>query len=61
VRRTRLARDVLHDRDGAFADERDPEPSRRAVREEVHARLSEFEADGRLVMSVEMLIAAGRA
>ena len=38
-----------------------PEPSRRAVREEVHARLSGFEFDGRLVMSVEMLIGAGRA
>jgi len=38
-----------------------PESSRRAVREEVHARLSEFEVDGRLVMSVEMLIAAGQA
>lgn len=38
-----------------------PESSRRAVREEVHARLSGFESDGRLVMSVEMLIAAGRA
>ena len=30
-----------------------PEPSRRAVREEVHARLSQFESNGRLVMSVE--------
>jgi SAM-dependent methyltransferase len=38
-----------------------PERSRRAVREEVRARLSEFESDGRLVMSAEMLIAAGRA
>jgi hypothetical protein len=38
-----------------------PESSRRAVREEVRARLSAFESDGRLVMSVEMLIAAGRA
>jgi ubiquinone/menaquinone biosynthesis C-methylase UbiE len=38
-----------------------PESSRRAVREEVHARLSEFEVDGRLFMSVEMLIAAGQA
>jgi SAM-dependent methyltransferase len=38
-----------------------PEPSRRAVREEVHARLSHFESNGRLVMSVEMLIGAGRA
>jgi hypothetical protein len=38
-----------------------PEPGRHAVREEVHARLSRFESGGRLVMSVEMLIAAGRA
>ena len=38
-----------------------PEPSRRAVREEVRARLSEFESNGRLAMSVEMLIASGRA
>ncbi len=38
-----------------------PEPSRRAVREEVQARLSGFKSNGRLVMSVEMLIAAGRA
>lgn len=38
-----------------------PDPGRRAVREEVHARLSKFESNGRLVMSVEMLIAAGRA
>jgi len=38
-----------------------PEPSRRAVREEVHARLAEFESRGRLVMKVEMLIAAGSA
>jgi ubiquinone/menaquinone biosynthesis C-methylase UbiE len=38
-----------------------PEASRHAVREEVQARLSGFESDGRLVMSVEMLIAAGRA
>ena len=38
-----------------------PEPSRRAVREEVQARLAEFESGGRLVMSVEMLIGAGRA
>lgn len=37
-----------------------PEPSRRAVRGEVQARLSEFESSGRLLMSVEMLIAAGR-
>jgi len=38
-----------------------PEPSRRAVRAEVHARLAEFESGGRLVMSVEMLIGAGCA
>jgi len=38
-----------------------PERSQRAVRDEVRARLSEFESDGRLVMSAEMLIAAGRA
>jgi len=38
-----------------------PESSRRAVREEVRARLAEFESGGRLVMSVEMLIGAGRA
>lgn len=38
-----------------------PEPSRRAVRAEVHARLAEFESDGHLVMSVEMLIADGCA
>lgn len=38
-----------------------PEASRRAVREEVQARLAEFESGGRLVMSVEMLIGAGRA
>jgi hypothetical protein len=38
-----------------------PESSRWAVREEVHARLAPFESNGRLVMSVEMLIGAGRA
>jgi ubiquinone/menaquinone biosynthesis C-methylase UbiE len=38
-----------------------PEPSRRAVRDEVHARLAAFESGGRLVMALEMLIAAGRA
>ena len=38
-----------------------PESSRRAVREEVQARLAAFESGGRLVMSVEMLIGAGRA
>jgi hypothetical protein len=38
-----------------------PASNRRAVREEVQARLAEFESDGRLVMSAEMLIGAGRA
>jgi hypothetical protein len=38
-----------------------PESSRRAVREEVHARLAAFESGGRLVMTVEMLIGSGRA
>ena len=38
-----------------------PESSRRAVREEVQARLAEFESNGQLVMSAEMLIGAGRA
>jgi SAM-dependent methyltransferase len=38
-----------------------PEPERRAVREEVHAALARFEANGRLEMSVEMLIGSGRA
>ncbi len=38
-----------------------PESNRRAVREEVEARLAAFESGGRLVMSVEMLIGAGRA
>jgi ubiquinone/menaquinone biosynthesis C-methylase UbiE len=38
-----------------------PEGARCAVREEVQARLSEFESHGRLVMSIEMLIAAGVA
>lgn len=38
-----------------------PAARRRAVREEVEARLAAFESDGRLVMSVEMLIGAGRA
>jgi hypothetical protein len=37
------------------------ESSRRAVREEVRAGLAEFEFDGRLVMTVEMLIGAGCA
>ena len=38
-----------------------PEPSRRAVREELRARLTQFESEGRLVMSAEMLIGSGRA
>ncbi len=38
-----------------------PEATRLAVRHEVKAGLSQFETDGRLAMSVEMLIGAGRA
>jgi ubiquinone/menaquinone biosynthesis C-methylase UbiE len=38
-----------------------PEAERRSVREEVKARLSKFESDGRLLLSVEMLIGSGRA
>jgi ubiquinone/menaquinone biosynthesis C-methylase UbiE len=38
-----------------------PDASRQAVREEVQARLAEFESSGRLVMSIEMLIGTGRA
>jgi ubiquinone/menaquinone biosynthesis C-methylase UbiE len=38
-----------------------PEATRRVVRQEVQARLSKFDSGGRLVMSVEMLIGAGRA
>ena len=38
-----------------------PEQERRAVREEVRAGLSPFEKNGRLEMSVEMLIGVGRA
>lgn len=38
-----------------------PEPSRRAVRAEVEARLSHFAVDGRLSMKAEMLIGVGRA
>ena len=34
---------------------------RRAVREEVRSRLSRFELDGKLRMTVEMLIGSGRA
>jgi SAM-dependent methyltransferase len=38
-----------------------PELSRHAVREQVRARLAQFEYQGRLVMSAEMLIGSGRA
>jgi hypothetical protein len=38
-----------------------PEPERRAVREEVHAALAPFESNGRMELSVEMLIGSGRA
>jgi ubiquinone/menaquinone biosynthesis C-methylase UbiE len=38
-----------------------PEQDRRAVREEVTARLARFASNGRLKMSVEMLIGRGRA
>jgi ubiquinone/menaquinone biosynthesis C-methylase UbiE len=38
-----------------------PASRRRAVREEVQTRLAAFESGGRLVMSLEMLIGAGRA
>jgi hypothetical protein len=34
---------------------------RRSVREEVRARFSQFESNGKLLMSVEMLIGRGRA
>ena len=37
------------------------EAQRRAVREEVKTQLSQFESNGKLVMSVEMLIGGGRA
>jgi SAM-dependent methyltransferase len=37
-----------------------PEPDRRAVRDEVRRRLAQFESEGRLVMSIEMLVATGR-
>jgi hypothetical protein len=33
----------------------------RSVREEMRTRLSQFESDGKLLMSVEMLIGRGRA
>lgn len=38
-----------------------PEPQRQAVRQEVRAGLAPFAVNGRLELSVEMLIAAGRA
>ena len=37
------------------------EPDRRSVREEVRERLSRFESNGQLFMSIEMLIGKGRA
>jgi ubiquinone/menaquinone biosynthesis C-methylase UbiE len=37
-----------------------PETDRRAVREEVKSRLSPFETNGHLIMSIEMLIGVGR-
>jgi len=38
-----------------------PEIDRREVREEVKSRLSPFESNGHLIMSIEMLIGVGRA
>jgi ubiquinone/menaquinone biosynthesis C-methylase UbiE len=38
-----------------------PNAARRAVRQEVNMKLAEFESGGRLRMSLEMLIASGRA
>jgi ubiquinone/menaquinone biosynthesis C-methylase UbiE len=38
-----------------------PDAARRAVRQEVSTKLAEFESAGRLRMSLEMLIASGRA
>jgi ubiquinone/menaquinone biosynthesis C-methylase UbiE len=38
-----------------------PDSTRRAVRDEVRSRLAGFESGGRVVTTVEMLIAAGRA
>lgn len=38
-----------------------PKADRRAVREQVKARLAQFEIDGKLSMSAEMLIGCGRA
>jgi len=38
------------------------ESNRRAVREEVHARLAQYEsADGKLTIGIEMLIGSGQA
>jgi hypothetical protein len=37
------------------------EPDRRSVREQVRARLAQLETDGKLSMSMEMLIGRGRA
>jgi len=37
------------------------EPDRRTVREEVRAQLAQFETDGKLSMSIEMLVGRGRA
>jgi hypothetical protein len=37
------------------------EPDRRSVREQVRARLAQFETGGKLSMSMEMLIGRGRA
>jgi hypothetical protein len=37
------------------------EPDRRSVREQVRSRLGQFETDGKLSMSMEMLIGRGRA
>ena len=72
----RVQREIREDETDSFADYWDPieagtgqlpqaylalpEPSRRAVRRDVQTRLAEFESQGRLVMSVEMLIAAGQ-
>ena len=38
-----------------------PDAARRNVRQEVRAKLAEFESGGRLRMNLEMLIASGRA
>ena len=38
-----------------------PGSARRAVRDKVRTRLAEFESGGRIVMTVEMLIGAGRS